>query len=154
MARRTTANEPQLKFYQKLILNRYILAQFGVSTLKDLSLNMKKPSLEEIDDEGVTGFHKQLIAQFGGKCAISEESLARYDLNIVSHMRKINDNRDELMVLKYFQYLSLLFVEYYLDQYFNNREALIDGLNTYLADFNAQFPNDTYEPYTAKDLNK
>ncbi len=154
MARRTTANEPQLKFYQKLILNRYILAQFGVSTLKDLSLNMKKPSLEEIDDEGVTGFHKQLIAQFGGKCAISEESLARYDLNIVSHMRKINDNRDEPMVLKYFQYLSLLFVEYYLDQYFNNREALIDGLNTYLADFNAQFPNDTYEPYTAKDLNK
>lgn len=154
MTRRTTANEPQLKFYQKLILNRYILAQFGVSTLKELSLNMKKPSLEEIDDEGVTGFHKQLIAQFGGKCAISEESLARYDLNIVSHMRKINDNRDEPMVLKYFQYLSLLFVEYYLDQYFNNREALIDGLNTYLADFNAQFPNDTYEPYTAKDLNK
>ncbi len=154
MARRTTANEPQLKFYQKLILNRYILAQFGVSTLKELSLNMKKPSLEEIDNEGVTGFHKQLIADIGGKCAISEESLARYDLNIVSHMRKINDNRDEPMVLKYFQYLSLLFVEHYLDQYFNNREALIDGLNTYLADFNAQFPNDTYEPYTAKDLNK
>lgn len=154
MARRTTANEPQLKFYQKLILNRYILAQFGVSTLKELSLNMKKPSLEEIDNEGVTGFHKQLIADIGGKCAISEESLARYDLNIVSHMRKINDNRDEPMVLKYFQYLSLLFVEYYLDQYFNNREALIDGLNTYLADFNAQFSNDTYTPYTAKDLNK
>lgn len=154
MARRTTANEPQLKFYQKLILNRYILDQFGVSTLKELSLNMKKPSLEEIDDEGVTGFHKQLIAQFGGKCAISEDSLARYDLNIVSHMRKINDNRDEPMVLKYFQYLSLLFVEYYLDQYFNNREALIDGLNAYLAEFNAQFPNDTYTPYTAKDLNK
>lgn len=154
MARKTTANEPHLKFYQKLILNRYMLAQFGVSTLKELSINMKKPSLEEIDDEGVTGFHKQLIADFGGKCAISEETLARYDLNIVSHMRKINDNRDEPMVLKYFQYLSLLFVEYYLDQYFNNREALIDGLNTYLADFNAQFPNDTYMPYTAKDLNK
>ncbi len=154
MARRTTANEPQLKFYQKLILNRYILAQFGVSTLKELSLDMKKPSLEEIDGEGVTGFHKQLIAQFGGKCAISEESLARYDLNIVSHMRKINDNRDEPMVLKYFQYLSLLFVEYYLDQYFNNRQGLIDGLNAYLADFNAQFPNDTYEPYTVRDLNK
>lgn len=154
MARRTTANEPQLKFYQKLILNRYILAQFGVNTLKELSLNMKKPLLEEIDNEGVTGFHKQLIAEFGGKCAISEDSLARYDLNIVSHMRKINDNRDEPMVLKYFQYLSLLFVEYYLDQYFNNREALIDGLNAYLAEFNAQFPNDTYTPYTAKDLNK
>jgi hypothetical protein len=154
MARRTTANEPQLKFYQKLILNRYLLAQFGVNNLQELSLNMKKPSLEEIDGEGVTGFHKQLITQFGGKCAIGEESLARYDLNIVSHMRKINNKRVEPMVLKYFQYLSLLFVEHYLDQYFNNRQGLIDDLNAYVADFNVQFPNDTYEPYTASELNK
>ena len=58
MARRTTANEPQLKFYQKLILNRYLLSQFGVDNLRDLSANMKKPSLEEIDGEGVTGFFK------------------------------------------------------------------------------------------------
>ena len=111
MPRRTTANEPQLKFYQKLILNRYLLSQFGVDKLSDLAVNMKKPSLEEIDGEGVTGFYKQLITQFGGKCSISEETLARYDLNIVSHMRKINDKRTEPMVLKYFQYLSLLFVE-------------------------------------------
>ncbi|MGI6497287.1 MAG: DEAD/DEAH box helicase family protein [Oscillospiraceae bacterium] len=152
--RRTTANEPQLKFYQKLILNRYLLAQFGVDNLRELSANMKKPSLEEIDGEGVTGFYKQLITQFGGKFAISEESLARYDLNIVSHMRKINDKRDEPMVLKYFQYLSLLFVEYYLDEYFNNRQGLIDGLNSYVADFNAQYPNDAYEPYVESDLNK
>jgi hypothetical protein len=152
--RRTTANEPQLKFYQKLILNRYLLAQFGVDDLRELSLNMKKPLLEEIDGEGVTGFYKQLITQFRGKCAISEETLARYDLNIVSHMRKINDKRTEPMVLKYFQYLSLLFIEYYLDEYFNNRQALLDCLNSYVADFNEQYPNDTYEPYTANDLNK
>ena len=44
MPRRTTANEPQLKFYQKLILNRYLLAQFGVSDLRELSVNMKRPS--------------------------------------------------------------------------------------------------------------
>jgi hypothetical protein len=115
---------------------------------------MKRPSLEEIDGEGITGFYKQLIAQFGGKCTISEETLARYDLNIVSHMRKINDKRVEPMVLKYFQYLSLLFVEYYLDKYFNDRQDLIDGLTAYITDFNAQYPNDSYEPYEAKDLNK
>lgn len=152
--RRTTANEPQLKFYQKLILNRYLLAQFGVDDLRELSVNMKKPSLEEIDGEGVTGFYKQLITQFRSKCAISEETLACYDLNIVSHMRKINDKRTEPMVLKYFQYLSLLFIEYYLDEYFNNRQDLLDGLNSYVADFNEQYPNDTHEPYTANDLNK
>lgn len=154
MARRTTANEPQLKFYQKLILNRYLLAQFGVSDLRELSANMKRPSLEEIDGEGITGFYKQLIAQFGVKCMISEETLSRYDLNIVSHMRKINDKRVEPMVLKYFQYLSLLFVEYYLDKYFNDRQGLIDGLNAYVSDFNTQYPNDSYKLYEAKDLNK
>ena len=154
MPRRTTANEPQLKFYQKLILNRYLLAQFGVSDLHELSVNMKKPSLEEIDGEGITGFYKQLITQFGGKCAISEDTLARYDLNIVSHMRKINERRFDPLVLKYFQYLSLLFVEYYLDEYFNNRQGLIDDLNAYVSDFNAQYPNDVYESYVESDLNK
>jgi len=154
MPRRTTANEPQLKFYQKLILNRYLLSKFGVSDLREFSANMKKPSLEEIDGEGSTGFYKQLIIQFGGKCAISEDTLARYDLNIVSHMRKINERRFEPLVLKYFQYLSLLFVEYYLDEYFNNRQVFIDGLNDYVSNFNIQYPNDAYEPYVESNLNK
>ncbi|MFA5498904.1 MAG: DEAD/DEAH box helicase family protein [Candidatus Cloacimonadia bacterium] len=154
MTRRTTASDPQLKFYQKLILNRFLLTQFGVDDLQMLSKDMKKPSLEEIDSEGVTGFYKQLITQFGGTCTIREETLARYDLNIVSHMRKINEKRDEPIALKYFQYLSLLFIEYYLDEYFNNRQELLDALNSYVFDFNKEYPNDTYEPYTENDLNK
>lgn len=154
MPRRTTANESQLKFYQKLILNRYLLAQFGVSDLRQLSENMKKPSLEGIDGEGVTGFCTQLITQFGDKCAISEGKLAQYDLNIVSYMQKINEKRSDPLVLKYFQYFSLLFVEYYLDEYFNNLKNLIEGLNAYVSDFNAQYPNDAYDPYVESDLNK
>ena len=66
----------------------------------------------------------------------------------------INENQDEPMVLKYFQYLSLLFVEYYLDEYFNDRQGLIDGLNEYVADFGGQYPNDAVAPYVASDLNK
>ena len=154
MARRKKANEPQLKFYQKLILNRYLLARFGVDDLRELSLNLKNPLLEEIDGEGVTGFYKQLIIQLAGRCVIREETLARYDLNIVSHIRKINRKRAEPMVLKYFQYLSLLFIEYYLDEYFNKRQGLLDGLNSYIADFNRQYPNDACAEYTQNDLNK
>ncbi len=154
MARRKTANEPQLKFYQRLILNRYLLGIFGVDDFRELSTSLKNPSLEEMDGEGITGFHKQLITQLGSKCAISEDILARYDLNIVSHMRQINDKRDEPMVLKYFQYLSLLFVEIYLDEYFNNRQGLLDDLNAYLLDFNKQYPKDTLNLYYLNDLNK
>jgi len=156
MPRRTraTAAEPELKFYQKLVLNRWLLGQFGVTSFKELSVNMKKPSMEEIDGEGVTGFHKQLVSLFSDKCLISNENLARYDLNIVSHLRKINGKRDEPFALKYFQYLSLLFVERYLDDYFNDRQGLLDSLNEYAADFNAQYPNDTIETYMESDLNK
>ena len=66
MARRNRqrANEPQLKFYQKLLLNRYLLNQFGVLSFKELAAELKKPAFEEIDNEGVTGFYKQIISQF------------------------------------------------------------------------------------------
>ena len=58
MARRNRqrANESQLKFYQKLLLNRYLLSQFSVSSFKELAAELKKPAFEEIDNEGVTGF--------------------------------------------------------------------------------------------------
>ena len=78
MPRRTTANEPQLKFYQKLILNRYLLAQFGVEKLSDLAVNMKKPSLEEIDGEGGTGFNKQHNRTIRAANALLARSIARY----------------------------------------------------------------------------
>lgn len=154
MAKRRTANGPQLKFHQKLTLYQYILTRFGVESFDELAANMKKPSLEVIDAEGMTGFYKQLILEFGAKCALSEERLAQYDLNITSHMRKINSNRVESIVLKYFQYLSLVFIEYYLDEYFNNKEGLIENLNGYISDFNEQHPNDAFAHYTEGDLNK
>ena len=145
---------PELAFYQKLVLNRYLMKQFGADNLKDLSANMKKPSLEEIDSEGVTGFYKHLVRIFGESSAILERKLAEYDLNIVSHVRKINEKRDNKIVLKYFQYLSLIFVEYYLDQYFNNKAALLSGLNDFAKNFNEQYPNDLIEEYKESDLNK
>jgi hypothetical protein len=149
-----TAVKPELKFYQKLILNRYLLTRFGAVDLKDLSAGLKSPSLEEIDSEGVTGFYKQLIQLFDDKSAIPEEKLAEYDLNIVSHLRKINEKRDDPFSLKYFQYLTALFVEYYLDQFFNNKDELLAGLNEFAAIFNEEYPNDCIEAYTATDLNK
>ena len=72
----------------------------------------------------------------------------------MAHLKKINERRDEPLSLKYFQYLSLLFVEYYLDNYFNNRQGLLDGLNELVADFNEQYPNDAVELYEESDLNK
>ena len=153
--RRTQPAAPPLEFYKKLVLNQYLLRQFGVENFDELSRAMKSPQYEAIDSEGVSGFYKRLIAEYHDTLKISEERLAQYDLNIVSHTRKINEKRDEKITLKYFQYLSLLFTEYYLDEYFNYRQRLLDALNAYVADFNSrQDPANRIDPYQESDLNK
>jgi len=153
--KKTKTAAPPLEFYKKLVLNQYLLRQFGVEKFDELSRQMKSPQYETIDSEGVSGFYKRLISEFQDTLKISAERLAQYDLNIISHTRKINEKRDEKITLKYFQYLSLLFTEYYLDEYFNNRRGLLDALNAYVADFNSrQEPVNRIEPYKESDLNK
>jgi hypothetical protein len=39
--------------------------------------------------------------------------------------------------MKFFQFLSLLFTEIYLDWYFNHRQQLLDGLNQALQTYKA-----------------
>jgi len=153
--RKTRQTAPPLEFYKKLVLNQYLLRQFGVESFKELSQQMKSLKYEPIDSEGVSGFYKRLISEYHDTLKISEDRIAQYDLNIVSHTRKINEKRDEKITLKYFQYLSLLFVEYYLDEYFNNRSGLLASLNTHVASFNSgQDPVNQVESYKESDLNK
>lgn len=144
----------ELNFHQKLVLNQFLMKQFGAENFQELSADMKKPFLVEIDSEGVTGFYKQLVRMFGENSTIPEIKLAEYDLNIVSHINKINEKRDRKIVLKYFQYLTLIFVEYYLDQFFNNKVTLLNNLNDFVKNFNDNFPNDQIEEYEESDLNK
>ncbi|MFH4317278.1 hypothetical protein WAI88_23185, partial [Acinetobacter baumannii] len=65
--------------------------------------------------------------------------LRRYDLNIVKHWQKITEKRNEIeghvLNLKYFQYLSLLFTELYLDQYFNHQADMLNELNIELEQY-------------------
>lgn len=153
--RKIKQTTPPLEFYKKLVLNQYLLRQFGVETFKELSQQMQAPRYEAIDSEGVSGFYKRLISEYHDTLKISEERIAQYDLNIVSHTRKINEKRDEKVIFKYFQYLSLLFVEYYLDEYFNNRDGLLAALNTHVSNFNSeQDPSNQIEDYQENDLNK
>ncbi|MFX4263156.1 DEAD/DEAH box helicase family protein [Pelotomaculum propionicicum] len=153
--RRTRPATPPLEFYKKLVLNQYLLRQFGVESFQEMSRQMKSPKYETVDSEGVSGFYKRLVSEYHDTLRISEDRIAQYDLNIVGHTRKINEKRDEKITLKYFQYLSLLFVEYYLDEYFNNRNGLLASLNAYVDNFNnGQEPVNKIELYKESDLNK
>ena len=103
-----------LSFHEKLVLNQYVLRQFGIQTFAEFSRQMTQ-KCEYPGSEGMSAFYKQLVFKYHDMLKISKDRIAQYDVNIMSHLRKINKNRDDKIKLKYFQYLSLLFVEYYLE---------------------------------------
>src|SRR5574344_174138 len=144
---------PTLQFYQRLILNRFLFSEFGYDDFNSLSETLKNPDLEKIDSEGHSGFYNQLCVLVHSD-TVTKETLAEWDLHILSHLKRINEKRSIPVSLKYFQYLSLLFTEYYLDQYCNHRMELLEKLNAFVSDFNAEYTDSSMEPYAESDLNK
>ncbi|QYJ17333.1 hypothetical protein Rxycam_03181 [Rubrobacter xylanophilus DSM 9941] len=149
----------KLRFEQRLVLNQYMLGLFGVETFDELAEGLKEPEYEEWDENNVSRIHHVLAARFfdlpertGGP---SVDDLLRYDQNIVGHTLKISEKRDERVRWKYFQYLSFLFAEIYLDRYFRDPEALLDGLNNRVRSFNEGKAEASQVPeYVPDDLRK
>lgn len=147
--------QQELKFYQKLILNRYLLKVFGAEKFEDIAQYLNNTLFEQLLNDGTTRYMHEYLKMFHEKTMLSEEQLQQYDLNIVSHLNFINRNRIEKIKLKYFQYLSLLFVEYYLDMFFHQKDELLDGLNRFLNDFAKEYSDvSSIPPYVESDSNK
>lgn len=147
------------KLSNSLVLFRYILSLFnGASSLEALSEHLKEPSLEGYDEDNISHYYYELCARLfvNGNNPITEEMLLVYDQNIFRHTQAINQKRRETIKWKYYQYLSLLFTEVYLDMYFNDKEKLVADLNYYLNNvFN--FDPKTYHgigDFKADELNK
>lgn len=90
---------------------------------------------------------------------INQQDLRRYDLNIVQHWNAITEQRNKIegtvLNMKYFQYLSLLFTEIYLDWYFNQRQQLLDGLNREMQAYNDEQEADhRFQSFDGDELNK
>ncbi|KMQ49447.1 hypothetical protein CHISP_3642 [Chitinispirillum alkaliphilum] len=146
-------------FHQDLTLNRWVYRFFKGGNLAGLKSRLGDDAFEGIDQDGQTTFFHQLNHTLIEVDRLPMEDLRRYDLNIVKHWQTITRERNRLedveLHLKYFQYLSLLFTEIYLDWYFNKPQALFDGLNNELQTYNEEPGIEcTFEPYTADDLNK
>ncbi len=141
-----------MKFNDKLVLNSYLLSLFAVDTLQDLAKELKDSRLEELDTNDNSLFYHSLKDKLiSTNKTISDDKLLQYDENIVRHTKSMG--RD--IRWKYFQYLSLLFVEIYLDKYFENKEQLLADLNIHLDRFNDdKETKDKLEPYCETDLNK
>jgi hypothetical protein len=146
---------PSLKFYKKLVLNQYMLRLFGVESFEDIAKYLKEVENEGYDENNNTYYCRELLDKFAGKCAVPQDKLLSYDENIVRHTLRISQKRPQPIKWKYFQYLSLLFTEIYLDRFFTDSEKLMEELNEYVRSFNSdKGPADRIKGYQPSDLNK
>jgi len=147
-----------LKFDQKLVLNQWILSLFEVSNFNQLADGMKSPELEGFDEDNVTRFYHVLRARLFDRKELPADILLGYDQNIVRYWKFITEKRNldgHVLYPKYFQYLSLLFTEIYLDRYFRNAGKLLSDINAYVDKFNVEhIERDRINPYKLEELNK
>ena len=147
-----------LEFTQSLVLNQWVFGLFGLDSTDgyyQLDGGRRVPLLEAfkqrfqinehseegLDESNVHRFHHALINQITGELpGVSKDELLAFDQNIVRHTLKVNAERalrrERPLVWKYYQYLSLLFVEIYLDRYFRDPQALAQAINAHIATFN------------------
>lgn len=145
-------------FHQELVLNRWVLGFFHGGTLAAIKSRIADDRFEGLDEDGQTKFFNELTRGLFDLNKVAEQDLRRYDLNIVSHWQAITVQRNQreghALQMKYFQYLSLLFSELYLDWYFNKRQALLDGLNEEMLRYRSEAGALVFQDFVADDLNK
>jgi superfamily II DNA or RNA helicase len=160
-----------LPFAYKQVLNQWLISQFGFDPLQRVRQGKGKlrplaalsDTLrmvpEGLNTDNLHHFYKTLdIYWQGDKATITRADLLRYEHNIVSHTLAINERRTRPIVWKYYQWLSLLFAEIYLDRFFSSRENLLSSLNAYVDEFNAFWQQKEFETgithFTDDELNK
>ncbi len=167
MARRSKPK--QHGFRNKLLLNQWLISQFGIDPLHEwkvdgravrpmhiLAQPIQDPQMEGLDESNTHRFfHNLVAAPLFHEAPLGRQQLQYYEENIFRHTQRINEKRDRPVVWKYFQWLTLLFTEVYLDRYFNDRDGLLSSLNEYVERFNRHWDGFAdVPPYEDDDLNK
>ncbi|MDY4311898.1 DEAD/DEAH box helicase family protein [Pseudomonas shirazica] len=160
------------QFQEALVLNQYLISLFGIDPLvthKDGTHNVRpleiiakslRSATAGIDKNGKHHFLTALLSHLPPHSALTPTELERYDANLVTHTRTINARRKHKgeIAWKYFQWLTLLFVEIYLERYFNDRQGLCVALNAFIERFNQHHLTLGRETgisaYAVEDINK
>ena len=142
--RRRANNRPQVPFAYKLVLNQWLLSLFHVRRFEELAEILRNEKLEGLDENNIHYFHHALTSQLFNLTQLPTDLLLEYDQNIVSYTQRLNEQRitrgETPLVWKYFQYLTLLFTEIYLDRYFRDPQALLTALNGQVTAYNVDKP--------------
>lgn len=116
---------PQLN--KQLALFEFLLNRFGFKDFKELQ---HQYSLKEFDSS--ISDNSLFYINLSSSIKFSPEDLKQYDSNLIAHLQKINRGKQTAIRLKYYQYFSLLFTEYYLHRFFSNIHDLKDELNEFI----------------------
>jgi len=170
MGRRSRAI-PQHAFRDKLVLNQWLVSLFGIDPLAENTLrgvkvrpfhlladSLNGAKMEGLGPDNLHRFYHALINSnmfWDDLCALSKGQLLIYEENIVRHTLTINARRSRPVVWKYYQWLTLMFIEVYLDRFFSDRNGLLKDLNDYVERFNRHWTDFADVPfYSVDDLNK
>ena len=147
-------NNSQRALDNHLTLHGWLNNQFGYKTTRDL-LNDVKNVDEGFNPDGYSPICELLISRARPNSAIERE-LRIYDDNIKRHLSAINNKRTQPIVLRYFQYLALLYAEIFLDWKFNRPAELLRQLNAFVQRRNeAGAPGDAMDTrFTDADIEK
>lgn len=148
------ATKKTKKLDNHLTLHGWLNSHFGYKTTQDL-LNDIKNIGEGFTPDGYTEVCKFLMSCPNLKSEVKAE-LPIYDANIKRHLSTINNNRTQPIVLRYFQYLSLLYTEIFLDWKINKGGEFLRRLNDFVQKRNdARAPGDSMDTaFTETDLEK
>ena len=123
-------NNSQRQLDNHLTLHGWLNSHFGYKTTRDLLNNVKDVD-EGFNPDGHSPVCEFLITRAEPNSAI-ERALPIYDANIKRHLSLINDKRTQPIVLRYFQYLALLYTEIFLDWKFNRPAEFLRQLNAFV----------------------
>ncbi len=147
-------NTQNTKLDNHLTLHAWLNSHFGYKSTLDL-LNDVKDAEEGFNVSGHSAVCEFLMYRAAPNSVI-EQALPTYDANIKRHLSVINDTRSQPIVLRYFQYLALLYTEIFLDWRFNRPREFLRQLNDFVQKRNdAKAPGDAMDTnFTDSDLEK
>jgi len=140
------------RFDDILVLYKHCLKEFGIKDFKLLSQLLNRQ--DEEGENPATG-NTKFVEHFINNCNVSEAKLRYYDENIRRHTKQIGEKRGGV-TWKYFQYLALLFTEYYLDSYFGDKDEFGKKLTEHLHETNDDdlFGQGTMSDFDPTKMNK
>src|SRR3989338_8084939 len=96
------------KLQNYLVLNRYLCSLFSLKDIEDFRKLLRLVS-EGVNEHGKLNFTEVLqTLKISGEF---RQKLNQYDENIQEYLKAMNQKRDPPIVLKYFQYVSILFTD-------------------------------------------